>query len=123
MLYWYSVYHIDNTLFFYYIKCYMNKPLDRLDPMTLHGIMRAMMSATYEDAIDARSSANLGVVWKDEESRCKELEHALCTLSQCVENAMMAGELTPFKGDYITWLENIGLVTKRDKVNNETAKE
>ena len=98
----------------------METPLDRLDPMTLHGLMRAMMSAMYEDAIDAKHCAINGTEWDPELSRGKELERSLVTLSQCVEKAMEHGELTPFKGDYVQWLTDLGFISPRQKdVKNE----
>ena len=93
----------------------MSTPLDRLDAMTLHGLMRAMMSANYEDAIDAKSSVTEGFGWSPDESRFKNLERALCTLFQCVEKSMADGSLTPFRGDYIKWLEDLGLISPKTK--------
>lgn len=98
----------------------MSKPLDRLDFPTIHGIVRSMMSANFEDAMDAKRCQETGEEWDADYTRAKELERALCTLSQCISVAMTKGELTPFNGDYRTWLVNIGLVSEgKFKVENE----
>jgi hypothetical protein len=92
-----------------------NKPLDRLDAITLHGLMRAIMSANFEDAMDAKSSVTEGYGWSPDDSRAKALEQSLCTLFQCVDKSMANGTLTPFKGDYIKWLEDLGLISPNTK--------
>lgn len=97
----------------------MMKPLDRLDALTLHGLVRAFMSANYEDAIDAKAACADGLGWNPEVTRGKELERSICTLSQCIEQSMNKGELTPFSGDYVSWMENLGLISPRKKVTNE----
>ena len=89
----------------------MEKPLDRLDLATLHGLVRAMMTANFEDAINAKNCVNFGTKWDEELSEAKSLERALLTLSQMIMKAMETGELTPFSGDYRKWLVDIGLVS------------
>ncbi len=89
----------------------MEKPLDRLDLTTLHGLVRAMMTANFEDAINAKNCISLGSKWDEENSLAKSLERSLLTLSQMIEKAMASGELTPFKGDYRRWLVDIGLIS------------
>lgn len=93
------------------IFCHMEKPLDRLDLGTLHGLVRAMMTANFEDAINAKNSINLGTTWDEDNSDAKSLERALMTLSQMIEKAMFSGDLTPFNGDYRKWLVDIGLIS------------
>lgn len=89
----------------------MEKPLDRLDLGTLHGLVRVMMTASFEDAINAKNCATFGTQWDEDNSEAKSLERALMTLSQMIDKSMSSGELTPFNGDYRTWLVDIGLVS------------
>lgn len=93
----------------------MITPLDRLDPMTLHGLVRAFMAAYFEDAIDAKKAVVTGNEWPTGDTRGKALERSVCTMSQCIEQAMETGELSPFSGDYIKWLEKLGLISPRQK--------
>lgn len=99
----------------------MTRPLDRLDTVTLHGLMRAIMSANFEDAFDAKSHLEEGMGWSLDDSRAKELERAVCTLFQCVGKAMTEGTLTPFKGDYIKWLEGLGMISPKQQTGNVNA--
>ena len=91
----------------------MSMPLDRLDPITIHGLMRAIMSATFEDAMDAKASVEDGLDYDPDFARGLELERSLCTLCQCVRKAMKDGELTPFQGNYVKWLTDIGLISPK----------
>lgn len=96
----------------------MLTPLDRLDPVTLHGLVRALMSAYYEDAIDAKSCCIQGNPWDTEQSRGAELKDALCELANNIEAGMGSGELTPFQGNYIKWLEDKNMISRRPEGNN-----
>ena len=89
----------------------MEKPLDRLDLATIHGLVRAIMTANFEDAINAKNCINYGSKWDEDNSEAKRLERSLCTLSQMIMKAMEDGELTPFSGDYRKWLVDIGMVS------------
>lgn len=98
----------------------MSTALDRLDPMTMHGLVRAFMSAYIEDAIDAKNCAVNGCTWDPENSRGKQLERSICMLSQCIDKAMSSGSLSPFNLDYVEWLAGLGLISPRNKdVPNE----
>ncbi len=79
------------------------------------------MAANYEDAFDAKSHLAEGMGWSLDDSRAKELEHAICTLFQCVEKSMTDGTLNPFKGDYIKWLEGLGMISPRQTIGNTNA--
>ena len=96
----------------------MQTPLDRLDPVTLHGLVRALMSAFYEDAIDAKSCALQGTAWNTESSRGAELKESIGEMANKIEAAMGTGELSPFKGDYIKWLEENKMISPRPEGKN-----
>jgi len=98
----------------------MERPLDRLDLVTLHGLVRSMMAANFEDAFNAKNSITFGTQWDEDTSEAKGLERAICALSQLITKAMENGDLTPFNGDYRKWLVDVGLVSaSRFEVNDE----
>jgi hypothetical protein len=76
------------------------------------------MSAYYEDAIDAKASCLHGTDWNSENSRGAELKDAISELANKIEAGMESGELSPFHGDYIKWMEDNKLITHRMEGKN-----
>lgn len=100
------------------LRSMINTPLDRLDPVTLHGLVRALMSAYYEDAIDAKACYLHGTHWNSESSRGAELKDAISELANKIEADMESGQLSPFHGDYVKWMEDNKLISHRIEGKN-----
>ena len=76
------------------------------------------MSAYYEDAIDAKSCSLHGIPWNSENSRGSELKDSISELANKIEAGMESGDLSPFHGDYIKWMEENGLISHRMEGKN-----
>lgn len=82
--------------------------LTLIDRNTMDGLMRSLMEANFQDAIRAQQLQESGFNWDpDTMSKAKDLEMALSSLCNAVHNAMLSGELTPFRG-YRKWLVENG---------------
>lgn len=83
--------------------------LSLLDSNTLHGLMRSIMQANFNDAMRMQQLAENGLSWNDTISQAKNLEISLSSLCSAVHNAMVTGELSPF-GGYKDWLVANGYI-------------
>ena len=82
-----------------------------LDPRTREGLMRVIMEAHYNDALNAQSAFRNGNK-PQLTTNVQTLQQSLVGLIDAVGEAMRNGELTPFHGNYVDWLSQKGFIDK-----------
>ena len=80
-----------------------------LDPRSREGMMRVIMEAHYQDALNAQSAFRNGNK-PPMTTNAQSLQQSLVGLIDAVGEAMRNGELTPFHGNYVNWLASKGFI-------------
>ena len=82
-----------------------------LDPRTREGLMRVIMEAHYQDALNVQTAFRNGNK-PQLTTNAQTLQQSLVGLIDAVGEAMRNDELTPFHGNYVDWLAQKGFIDK-----------
>ena len=89
-----------------------------LDPRTREGLMRVIMEAHYQDALNVQSAFRNGNR-PQVMTNAQTLQQSLVGLIDAVGEAMRTNELTPFHGNYVDWLVQKGFIDKPQVIPDE----